>query len=206
MNFPAAADPDFNLARIRRVLGAAEAPSPQPQERHAAVALVLAGGCAHLHLCLIRRAEHAGDPWSGHMALPGGRADSADPSPRAAAERETWEEVGLRLEGAHLLGALPEMPVHSRGVPVGMQLYPFAFYLGAELPAFAINAEVAEAFWVPLAHLADKHNGAQHRVVRQGVVRQAPAIRMGDHVVWGLTYRVLVEFFGRLGRTLPAPR
>ena len=45
-----------------------------PGHAEAAVALVLAGVGNDLSLCAIRRAEHPLDPWSGHMALPGGRA------------------------------------------------------------------------------------------------------------------------------------
>ena len=36
-------------------------------------------------LLLMRRAERAGDPWSGHVSFPGGRVDPRDPSTRAAA-------------------------------------------------------------------------------------------------------------------------
>ena len=61
------------------------------------MALVLAGSGDELSLCFIRRAEHPLDPWSGHMALPGGRWDPTDPHPRAAAERETLEEVGIAV-------------------------------------------------------------------------------------------------------------
>ena len=40
----------------------------------AAVALVLRPGDAgELELLLIKRADYEGDPWSGHVALPGGR-------------------------------------------------------------------------------------------------------------------------------------
>ncbi len=48
-------------------------------------------------LLFIRRAEKSGDPWSGHMAFPGGHMESSDASLLAAAIRETQEEIGLDL-------------------------------------------------------------------------------------------------------------
>jgi len=197
----------LTLAAIREAVAVPpEAlPTGPAPGRHAAVALVLAGPEADLSLCLIRRAEAEGDPWSGHMALPGGRADPTDPTPQAVAERETWEEVGLRLHGGQMVGPLETLPVHSKGVAVGMELHPFVYYLGPHLAPFRPSEEVAEAFWVPLEHLADTRNGDQYRIVRQGVTRHSPAIRYGSDMVWGLTYRVLVTFFDRLARPLPPP-
>ncbi|MDP9122742.1 MAG: CoA pyrophosphatase, partial [Acidobacteriota bacterium] len=82
----------FTIDQIRQAL-AGHRPQivEEPRQVEAAVALVLAGGGTELSLCVIRRAERAGDPWSGHLALPGGRASAADPDARAVAERETLE-------------------------------------------------------------------------------------------------------------------
>src|SRR6185295_12084220 len=107
----------FTLEQIRQALSLH---SPTFAEREpgipeAAVALVLAGPGEDLSVCAIRRAEHPLDPWSGHMALPGGRKDATDPHPRAAAERETWEEVGLALTEPHWLGQLSDVLVRIGG-------------------------------------------------------------------------------------------
>src|SRR4029079_18019039 len=102
----------------------------------AAVALVLAGG-PELSLCLIRRSEREDDPWSGHMALPGGRASLNDPHPEAVAERETLEEVGLAIGESHRLGALSHVLVRLGGGDHRMVLSPFVYYLGPDLLPFA---------------------------------------------------------------------
>ena len=57
----------------------------------------------------IQRAEYEGDPWSGHMALPGGRIDPGDDGAEAAARREVHEEVGVDLATATLLGELDQV-------------------------------------------------------------------------------------------------
>src|SRR5256885_8830171 len=80
---------------------------------HAAVALVLSGDPSDLQLCFIRRVEKQNDPWSGHMAFPGGRASAGDASARAVAEREAREEVALHLQDSHWIGALSDLPVRS---------------------------------------------------------------------------------------------
>ena len=71
-----------NLGRIRRTLAGTRLPDRRPEGTQAAVALVLAGEAADLNVCLIRRAEHELDRWSGHVALPGGRIDAVDRSAR----------------------------------------------------------------------------------------------------------------------------
>jgi 8-oxo-dGTP pyrophosphatase MutT (NUDIX family) len=195
----------FTLEQIRQAL---TRHSPTLAEREpgiaeAAVALVLAGVGNDLALCAIRRAEHPHDPWSGHMALPGGRADPADPHSRAVAERETWEEVGLVLDEASWLGQMSEVLVRIGGGDRRMILSSFVFYLGAELPAFTLSDEVAEAYWIPLAHLWDPRNANHLEWERNGNRLLYPAIRFGEHAIWGITFRVLTLFSDILDAPLP---
>src|SRR5688572_27389789 len=73
----------------------------------AAVAIIIAPDPDAI--LLIRRAERAGDPWSGHMALPGGRREPGDLDLLATAIRETSEEVGIRLGSEQLVGTLEDV-------------------------------------------------------------------------------------------------
>jgi hypothetical protein len=70
-----------------------ESLSEGPAPGRAAVAIVLRDVEDGPQVLLIRRAEHVGDPWSGHMAFPGGREDPEDESLLATAIRETREEL-----------------------------------------------------------------------------------------------------------------
>jgi 8-oxo-dGTP pyrophosphatase MutT (NUDIX family) len=194
------------LDQIRQAL-ARHQPKLLPREpgcSEAAVALVLAGPADDLHLCFIRRAEHPLDPWSGHMALPGGRACDDDPSPRHVAERETLEEVGLAIGEEHWMGALSDVFVRIGGGPRTMVLSAWVYYLGEELaPMVIADEEVAEAFWIPLSHLWDPGNAGSLEWERGGKNLLYPAIRFQGHAIWGLTFRVLTLFSDVLDLPLP---
>lgn len=198
----------FDIDQIRESLSRHQPSTVTPEAgapkiSAAAVALVLAGRGADLSLCFIRRAEHPLDPWSGHMALPGGRWDPTDPHPRAAAERETLEEVGLRVGEEHWLGPLSEVPVRYGGGVLRMILSPFVYYLGEERVPFVPNHEVAEAFWIPLDYLWDPRNASHVDWEREGRQTHYPAIRHQGHSIWGLTFRVLTLFSDVIDAPLP---
>lgn len=195
----------FTIQNIREALSRHEPKisAPEPNNSAAAVALVLAGRGDDLSLCFIRRAEHPLDPWSGHMALPGGRWDPTDPHPRAAAERETLEEVGLSVGDPHWLGGLSDVLVRLGGGDRRMILSPFVYYLGEEHAPFTPNHEVAGAFWIPLSYLWDPRNSSHLEWEREGNRLLYPAIRFQDSAIWGLTFRVLTLFSDVLDAPLP---
>ena len=195
--------PDLDL--IRKALEG-HRPRLRPAGRQAAVALVLRGGGAGPEILFIERAEHPEDPWSGHMAFPGGRVDPGDPSPRSAAERETAEEVGLDLAQAEVLGRLDDLEGRHAGRPAGLVISAFVYHV-ADPPRLRPNQEVREALWVPVRQVLDPARHVDFRFPRYPRSMPAfPGIVVGDperHVVWGLTYRFLERFFEIVGRPLP---
>src|SRR5262245_43234848 len=195
----------LRIETIRQALSL-HAPKTTPftaDRDHAAVALTLAGPDSDLRLCFIRRIEKTDDPWSGHMAFPGGRASPQDATARAVAEREALEEVGLELRESHLVGALSELPVRVGGLDTSMVLCPFVYYLGAAPAPLIPNEEVAAAYWVSLAQLWDQRNATHLSLLRTGESLVFPAIRFREYLIWGLTLRVLTLFSDVLGYPLP---
>jgi 8-oxo-dGTP pyrophosphatase MutT (NUDIX family) len=183
------------IARLLRPRGAAlDSSSP---ERQAAVAAILRAPhpSAEAEVLLVRRSERAGDPWSGHMAFPGGRRDDTDPTLLATAVRETREEVGLDLDQhGTLLARLPDTPAVARGVRVGIIISPFVFALRAASerpPELRLNDEIAEAVWAPLGPLARGELATTHPYNHEGRRFDMPGFRVGERVVWGLTYHML---------------
>jgi 8-oxo-dGTP pyrophosphatase MutT (NUDIX family) len=155
-----------------------------------AVALILVPGARGPEALLIRRAERADDPWSGHAALPGGRREPGDRDRLAAAVRETREEVGVALGAESLLGALDDVRPRTPSVPP-LVISPFVFGLDAR-PETRLSDEVAETFWVALEDLPASAGSADVRV-RERELR-VPCFKPGGLVVWGLTYRILSGF------------
>ncbi len=191
----------LDLGSIRRVLAQREPrriDASDPSLRRAAVATVLRPASAEPEVLLIKRAEHPGDPWSGHMAFPGGREDPLDPDLYRTAVRETQEEVGLDLERhAARLGRLDDVPAIARGRPVGLVITPFVFEID-ETPPLVPNEEVAEVLWAPLGPLARGEVETTRPYVHEGRTYDMPAFDVSGRIVWGLTYQMLQSFFRAL--------
>lgn len=185
--------------QIRRSLLDPTPEGPLVAARSAAIALILLELDSALELLLIERATREGDPWSGHMALPGGHRDATDTDLGATAERETLEEVGLDLRAhGERVGRLSDTtPV--RGVPLAVRPY---VYLLAARPALSLGVEVRSALWVPVAPLLRGVGHTTHTFQRGDQRLEFPAWDIDGHRVWGLTYRVLDEFFRRFNALL----
>jgi 8-oxo-dGTP pyrophosphatase MutT (NUDIX family) len=138
---------------------------------------------------LIRRAERAGDPWSGHMALPGGRQDPAESDLFTTAVRETAEEVGLILGAGELIGTLDDVVPRTPVLPP-IAVRPYVFTLSRR-PTLTLNVEVAGAQWVSLDLLLQAQTYHSIRLDIRGESREFPAYRVDDSVVWGMTERIL---------------
>ncbi len=192
-----------SLDEIRRRLAAHQPRILTPTGNHAAVAAVLHDSGSGPELFFIERAEHPHDPWSGHMAFPGGRVDPGDTSAQAAAERETREEVGLDLAGAELLGRLDDVEGAPRGFN-SLVVSAFVYHLARRVPAVP-NHEVRDTLWVSVGALLDADRHVPYFWPRDQRESHYPGIVVGDperQIVWGLTYRFLELFFAALGRPL----
>lgn len=193
-----------SLDAVARTLTAREPELlPAGGRTRAAVALILREEPAGLSLLLIERATHEGDPWSGDLGLPGGKVEAEDATPRAAAERETREEIGLDLAGARHLGRLDD--IVGAHLPVLVSCFAYGIAGAAPLQP---STEVRDAFWVPLSELADPARHACATVRFGGEEFRRPAITLataGKPVLWGITYRLVMQFLERLGLTPATP-
>jgi 8-oxo-dGTP pyrophosphatase MutT (NUDIX family) len=170
----------------------------------AAVALLLRPADDKLEFLAIKRAEDERDPWSGHIALPGGRRDLEDESLWATAVRETREEVGVDLAGSgRLLGQLDDVWPRTRRIPA-IAITPFVVGVDAGTQA-RTNSEVEYAVWVPLEIVTDER--LRGTLTLDAVPdREFPTIEYGGHVIWGLTLGILRQFEEILNRVGYAER
>lgn len=188
--------PDLDLDLVRQKLAGRQPTLHRQPEvtRSAAVATILRPSAKDIEVLLIRRAERPGDPWSGHMAFPGGHHEPTDRDLFATALRETREEVGIDLGEHEFLGRLDELPAIARGRFVGMVIAPYVFAVRGE-PRLATNEEVAELVWAPLGQMARGEVDDIKELTYEGELRRLPAYRVQSHVVWGLTHLMLRNLF-----------
>jgi len=167
-----------------------------PQTRHAAVAVVLRPDG---DLLLIQRSIKAGDPWSGHMAFPGGRAEPHDDDLKATAMRECQEEVGLDLTDARLLGRLDDNISPARqNRPPRLIISAFVFAITDPLPVLTPNHEVADTLWLGLSRFVAEEARGTMPFRWKGHDVTLPEVRLEGSHVWGLTLRIIDDLCARV--------
>jgi 8-oxo-dGTP pyrophosphatase MutT (NUDIX family) len=183
------------IERLTSRIQRADTRPPDDGRRRAAVAIVLHAETGGPRVLLMKRTERASDPWSGHISLPGGGFSPADGDLEATAIRETREELGLELAGARILGNLTTLSPMTSG-PNGIEVTPFVFVTEVALEP-ELGPEAAAAFWLPLELAAS--GALDDTYVYPGTDRKFPSWRFDDHVIWGLTWRILADLVTLVG-------
>lgn len=164
----------------------------------AAVSIILAPSKEGEVILLIKRASHPGDPWSGHLAFPGGKIDAEDDSPLETAIRETREECGLTLKEEDCIGQAPLVEAgHYSGRVIRVQ--PYTFKLNETPNLIPDPKEVDDAFWLEskkFLDLNEHHSHPFHPVLTE---KSFPHLHLPAGRLWGFTYEQLLNFFIRRG-------
>lgn len=193
---------------VRLVQGLARTPgvevADEPGRIWAAIAMIMRlSDAGEPEMLMIKRAEYPGDPWSGHVAVPGGRRDPGDANLAATAIRETREETGVDLSAVgRALGTLDDVAPRTPYLPP-ISIRPFIFAAAGALDVTP-SSEVAKWFWVPLSAIRDEAAWSVSTVLMRGMPSQERTFTFGEHVVWGLTERVLRRLTEVLGNTAKA--
>ncbi|SUZ47777.1 uncharacterized protein METZ01_LOCUS631, partial [marine metagenome] len=190
----------FSANRLSDVLlpGAAQ-PHHGPS---AAVAAAVRDGDHGAEILFIERSAKKGDPWSGQMAFPGGRTSPTDADSVATAIRETKEELDIDLSGTQVLGRLSDLEGGPRGSRQRLRVTPHLFWMSGRRPTITLNHEVAAAIWVPVEQLVDKKRYVDYPYPPLGSDLWPGIAVEGERIIWGLTLRMLVDLFIRLGQPL----
>ncbi|RWF65745.1 MAG: CoA pyrophosphatase, partial [Mesorhizobium sp.] len=160
--------------------------------RDAAVLIPVVDHGRDATVLLTKRAERLRNH-SGQVAFPGGTIDPTDPSPEAAALRETFEEIGLGQDRVEIIGRMPDY-VSGSG-------YRIAPVLGIVRPDFSLtlnSEEVDAAFEVPLRFLMDPANhGRESRMWNdlEWVFYEMP---YDGQRIWGVTAGIIRTLYERL--------
>ncbi len=187
--------PDARLRRLADRLSRQPEHGSEPLDGHteAAVALVLRAA-TDLEVLLIKRAESERDPWSGHVALPGGRREPEDPNLTQTAIRDTSAETGVELSSSgwslgRLGRVVPRHPMLPR-----ITITPYVFGVPGEIEANANSFEVDRVLWVALPVLLDPKTRGTTTIQLPAGPAHFPCYWVDGHAVWGLTFRILSEF------------
>jgi 8-oxo-dGTP pyrophosphatase MutT (NUDIX family) len=187
---PLAAIPEgapWNLDEIADLLHAATVPAAVlvglvPRERGVTV--------------LLTRRTDALRHHAGQVSFPGGRIELSDADARAAAYRETGEEIGLAPPQLAPLGWLDPLATVT-----GFKVLPLVAAVAPDYIARPDPREVAEVFEVPLDYLMTAANlrsveldwRGRPRTVLEFVDRGMPGQR-----IWGATASILFNLRQRL--------
>lgn len=170
--------------------------------KRSAVSIILREAELGIEALMIKRAEFEGDPWSGHMAFPGGRQEDGDPDGLATARRETHEEIGFDTRVfSHYIGRLSDVTARTRSGPQAMVVSPYLFH-ASSIPELVLDEEeVAEVHWIPLSYIADTSNRQKMDWDVRGKPIVLPCYFFNQQRIWGLSLMMLDELVGVMGRS-----
>jgi 8-oxo-dGTP pyrophosphatase MutT (NUDIX family) len=177
-------------------------PGPPPEGRAAVAVVLRPRPAAWPEMLMIKRSEREGDPWSGHMAFPGGREEPTDPTLLATAIRETQEELGLGLGPATRLGSLD--PVYTpRVTPLRVDAWVFSM---PAVPPLQPNHEVQSTHWFGLERLLTHEGRSTFPFTWRGNPIAMPCVRLDGCFIWGMSLRMIDDLLGRLRAHPDTPR
>ncbi len=173
--------------------------------RAAAVAAVFRERDGELELLFIRRSRRRGDPWSGHMAWPGGKREAGDATMLACAVRETREEVDLDLAlHGELIGSLETLRFGSTRRTGLRAVFAFVFAVTGA-PGLRPSDEVQEAVWIPFAYFVEWKSRRPWKALAAWLPAVPPAFRYERRLIWGLTQWLLADLLARLAARRAIP-
>jgi 8-oxo-dGTP pyrophosphatase MutT (NUDIX family) len=141
---------------------------------------------------LTQRSAHLNEH-AGQISFPGGKIDATDASPRDAALREAYEEVGLKREFVEPIGYLD-----LYGTGFGFRILPTVARVRPGFKLVINHSEVDDAFEVPLAFLMNPENHQVHSKEFRGMERSYYAMPFAERYIWGATAGILRVLYERI--------
>ena len=128
----------------------------------------------------------------GEVSFPGGRYDEGEANLQATALREAHEEIGLAPDAVQILGALQPTPT----IATGFAVYPFVGLIEPGQTWQLSAREVAEVIEFSVPELQSGYG--RRRLLRRGLPIRTDTYRVGEHLIWGATARILSDLLERM--------
>jgi 8-oxo-dGTP pyrophosphatase MutT (NUDIX family) len=155
---------------------------------------VFRGDDGDLRIVLVRRTEEG--VHGGQIAFPGGKRAPGDGSLLDTALRETEEEIGIDRSQITLVEALPVVDT----ITTGFRIQPFLVELRPPSRWRLQTREIAEILEVRITDLLEPRNQGEEewRLPGWTGTRRIRFFYVGEHKLWGATYRILSPLIPRL--------
>jgi len=130
---------------------------------------------------------------AGQISFPGGRIESSDAGPAAAALREAREEIGLDERFVSIIGYLPDHVLMS-----GFRVTPVVGFVRPGFELLPQPLEVHDTFEVPLSFLFEPANRRARRRQFPGAADaeiEVYDIPYGERNIWGATAGMLMTLY-----------
>ena len=157
-------------------------------KKAAVLALFYPGAFSETRFLLILRADYDGTH-AAQISFPGGKYEKSDIHLKTTALRETYEEVGIKMEQIQVKKRMTDIYIP----PSNFIVSPYLGIMDAT-PEFKTNEEVDEIIEVKLADLLDEAFVSTKNLTTSYMEKiDVPCYELNEHTVWGATAMMLSE-------------
>jgi 8-oxo-dGTP pyrophosphatase MutT (NUDIX family) len=147
-----------------------------------------------LFLFFVKRRTFVSDPWSGQMALPGGKYVETDRDLLATAIREVLEETGIHLKVSSIVGSLDEILPGNATIRV----LPYVAISPEQIEISINQSEIQDYVWIPLSFFEEQKNLEPYSALVRGRTLDVRGYTYRDRgTIWGMTLRIIQDFFSK---------
>ena len=144
----------------------------------------------------IKRSEHPEDPWSGHVAFPGGGFESLDNNRKETSIRESYEEVGINLNESNFKQFVSEVVSKKSFKNSKLSIKSYLFY-SAVRPRFFDVSEVSDVFDIDVEAFFEERYYIRRAVNPNEPPQFGFLTEKSKYFIWGITLAILLDFLSR---------
>ncbi|HNQ12303.1 MAG TPA: CoA pyrophosphatase, partial [Bacteroidia bacterium] len=126
----------------------------------------------------------------GQISFPGGEKDVSDIDLQHTAERETFEEVGVKSDSDKIIGPLSSLYIP----PSNFFVQPFAACIPNEENYTINRSEVDQLLLIGIDDIDSNLRYSQHIIKRGDEIITAPCFEYQDQIIWGASAMILNEW------------